>query len=79
MIQWFLVCLLAILHYIVLLQQSFCTLYKQLLPCFAAKANKPRGIRPAAPKCIALTLNESVQDVQQLRAVLQWSVIAYES
>ena len=75
MIQWISVCMLVVLHCVVLLQQCICAVYKQLLPSFAAKANRPRGIRPAAPKCIALALNESVQETQQLGLVLQWSVM----
>lgn len=75
MYQWALLCLLAIVHYIILSHQILCAAYKQLLPGFACKVS--RGIRPVAPKCIALALNDAEledDDLQHLGFVLEWFV-----
>lgn len=75
MYQQLMVCLLATLHYVVHAHQLLSSAYKQLLPCFARTASK--GIRPVAPKCIALVLNDSelvADDLERLGLVLEWSV-----
>ena len=75
MYQWASLCLLAIVHYIVLAHHILSAAYKQLLPGFARKAS--RGIRPIAPKCVALALNDDdldVSDLQRLGLVLDWFV-----
>ena len=73
--QWASLCLLAIVHYVIAAHHVLCTAYKQLLPGFAGKAS--RGIRPVAPKCVALALNDAEledNDVQRLGPVLNWFV-----
>lgn len=75
MYQWATLCLLAIVHCVVVAHQTLSAAYKQLLPDFARKAS--RGIRPVAPKCIALALNDAElkdEDLQQLGLVLNWFV-----
>ena len=75
MYQWASLCLLAIVHYAVVAHHILSVVYKQLLPGFASKAS--RGIRPVAPKCIALSLNDAEledKDLQRLGRVLNWSV-----
>lgn len=70
-----LTCLLAGLHYVIQAHQVLSSVYKHLLPCFACKAS--RGIRPVAPKCIALVLNDSelvAEGLQRLGFTLDWSV-----
>lgn len=75
MYQGLLVCLLATLRYIIEVHQLLSSACKQLSPCFARTASK--GIRPVAPKCIALVLNDSeliADDLERLGRVLDWSV-----
>ena len=67
--------MLAIVHYVVVALQILSAAYKQLIPGFARKAN--RGVRPVAPKCVALALNDAELedgDLQQLGPVLNWFV-----
>lgn len=67
--------MLAIVHYVVLAHETLFAAYKQLLPGFACKVS--RGIRPVVPKCIALALNDTElqdDDLQRLEFVLQWFV-----
>ena len=77
MYQWTLLSLLAAIHYTVLIYECVCSTYQQLLPRLKRKASRSRGIRPAAPKCIALAVNDADFDgdgARQLRSVLQWLV-----
>lgn len=75
MYQWASLCLLAIVHCVIVAHQILSAAYRQLLPDFASKAS--RGIRPVAPKCIALALNDAEledDDLQGLGSVLEWFV-----
>ena len=75
MYQWASLSLLVIVHYVVVAHQFLLNAYKRLLPRFTCKAR--RGIRPVAPKCIALALNDTelaAVDLERLESVLEWSV-----
>lgn len=75
MYKWASLCLLAIVQYIIVAHRMLSAAYKQLLPGFAGKAS--RGIRPVAPKCIALALNDAEledSDLQRLEPLLSWFV-----
>lgn len=75
--HWASACVLLALHCIVLLQQYVTLAYRQWGFRQRKQQLKLRGIRPAAPRCLAIALVDSetdIEDLKRLPMLLDWCV-----
>lgn len=72
-----LVQVLFLLHCVVILQQRLSDVLSRCKPTMRRKNVVSSGIRPAAPKCLAIAIVDAEvgpRDLQQLEMVIDWCV-----